>query len=134
MFDRYELTLNASGGDGSFIWNSGNTSVAVVMQNGLMKTLARGHTEISAAMAHNSHNRALVNVFILPASHLEIVEYILETEIGIPLYLHVALFAERVKLENTVTLTNSRIPFFHCNDLPLLVKVWSNNFKNSTLK
>ncbi|KAJ9594722.1 hypothetical protein L9F63_013996, partial [Diploptera punctata] len=133
-FLRFEVMLNASGGDGNFIWSSGNTSVAVVMQNGVMKTHALGHTEIIAAMTRNPHNKAVANVFVLPAVHLEIVEYMMETEIGSPLYIHVALFAERPKLENDVSSKNSRIPFFHCSDLPLLVEVWNNNFKNSSLK
>ncbi|KAJ9575650.1 hypothetical protein L9F63_007479, partial [Diploptera punctata] len=130
----FELTLKASGGDGNFIWSSGNTTVAVVMQNGLMKTYGLGHTEIFAAMTHNPHKKAVAKVFVLPAIHLEIVEYMLETEIGSPLYIHVALFAERPKLESTISSKNSMIPFFHCNDLPLLVEVWNSNFKNSSLK
>ncbi|PSN36073.1 hypothetical protein C0J52_06709 [Blattella germanica] len=131
---KYEVALNASGGDGSFIWSSGNNSVASVMQNGLLKTLMRGQTQITAAMTRNPHNRASINVFVLPASHLEIVEYVLEVELGVPLYLHVAVFAEKPDLEGQETSTKARIPYFHCNDLPLIVKVWNNNFENSSLK
>ncbi|KAJ4448520.1 hypothetical protein ANN_10538, partial [Periplaneta americana] len=127
----YEVGLNASGGDGSFIWSSHNTSVAVVTQTGLVKTHARGQTEISAAMARNHHNREVANVYILPASHLEIVEYVLEAEIGTPIFLHVAVFADR---PDSILSTRSRIPFSHCDDLPLVIKIWSDHFVNSSLK
>ncbi|XP_069681338.1 nuclear pore membrane glycoprotein 210 isoform X2 [Periplaneta americana] len=128
---KYEVGLNASGGDGSFIWSSHNTSVAVVTQTGLVKTHARGQTEISAAMARNHHNREVANVYILPASHLEIVEYVLEAEIGTPIFLHVAVFADR---PDSILSTRSRIPFSHCDDLPLVIKIWSDHFVNSSLK
>jgi nuclear pore complex protein Nup210 len=84
------VALKASGGDGNFIWSSNNTTVAVVTQTGSVKTQALGQAEISAAMTRNHYNRELASVYVLRASHLQIVEYMLEAEIGTPIYLHVA--------------------------------------------
>lgn len=131
LFYRHEVSLNASGGDGSFVWSSYNTSIAVVTQTGIVKTQAPGQTEISAAMTRNHHNRAVASVYVLPASHLQIVEYMLEAEIGSPIHLHVAVFADRPDGPHPA---NTRIPFTHCNDLPLTVKTWNDNFRNSSLK
>lgn len=125
------MALNASGGDGSFVWNSYNTSIAVVTQTGIVKTQTLGQVEISAAMTRNHHNREIATVHVLPASHLEIVEYMLEAEIGTPICLHVAVFADRPDMPHPA---NTRIPFTHCDDLPLIVKAWNDNFQNSSLK
>lgn len=125
------MALSASGGDGSFIWNSCNTSVAVVTQTGVVKTQTLGQVEISAAMTRNHHNREVATVHVLPVSHLEIVEYMLEAEIGTPIYLHVAVFADR---PDTPYPASTRIPFTRCDDLPLIVKIWNDNFHNSSLK
>lgn len=128
---KHEVSLYASGGDGSFVWSSYNTSIAVVTQTGIVKTQAPGQTEISAAMTRNHHNRAVASVYVLPASHLRIVEYMLEAEIGSPIHLHVAVFADQ---PDGPHLANTRIPFTHCSDLPLTVKTWNDNFQNSSLK
>jgi nuclear pore complex protein Nup210 len=131
LFYRHEVSLNASGGDGSFVWSSYNASVAVVTQTGVVKTQALGHTEVSAVMTRNHHNQAVASVYVLPASHLQIVEYMLEAELGSPIHLHVAVFADRPGGPHP---TNTRIPFTHCDDLPLTVKTWNDNFQNSSLK
>lgn len=130
-FYRLEVALNASGGDGSFTWKSYNTSVAMVTQTGIVKTQTLGQVKISAAMTRNLHNQDMATIHVLPASHLEIVEYMLEAEIGTAIYLHVALFAD---WPNTSHPANTRIPFTHCDDLPLIVKAWNDNFQNSSLK
>jgi len=106
-------------------------SVAMVTQTGIVRTQGLGHTEISAAMTRNHHNRGVSNVYVLPPSHLQIVEYMLEAEIGTPIYLHVAMFADRLDMSHPA---GTRIPFTHCDDLPLIVKVWNDNFQNTSLK
>jgi nuclear pore complex protein Nup210 len=131
LFYRHEVSLNASGGDGSFVWSSYNTSVAVVTQTGIVKTQALGQTEISAVMTRNRHNQAVASVYVFPASHLQIMEYMLEAEIGSPIHLHVAVFADRPDGPHP---TNTRIPFTRCDDLPLTVKTWNDNFQNASLK
>lgn len=100
-------------------------------QAGIVKTQTLGQVEISAAMTRNHHNREVATVHVLPASHLEIVEYMLEAEVGTPLYLHVAVFADQ---PDSPHCANTRIPFTHCDGLPLVVKAWNDNFENSSLK
>jgi nuclear pore complex protein Nup210 len=131
-FRRYEVAVKASGGDGNFIWSSYNTTVAVVTQTGSVRTQALGQAEISAAMTRNHYNRALASVYVLPASHLQIVEYLLEAEIGTPIYLHVAVFADRP--DGQLHSAKTRIPFAHCDDLPLIIKTSNDNFERSYLE
>ncbi|GFG29271.1 hypothetical protein Cfor_07948 [Coptotermes formosanus] len=129
---KYEVAVKASGGDGNFIWSSYNTTVAVVTQTGSVRTQALGQAEISAAMTRNHYNRALASVYVLPASHLQIVEYLLEAEIGTPIYLHVAVFADRP--DGQLHSAKTRIPFAHCDDLPLIIKTSNDNFERSYLE
>lgn len=53
MRARYELPLKVTGGDGSFSWSSSRSSVAIVTQRGVVKTLETGTTNITAAMTVN---------------------------------------------------------------------------------
>ena len=129
---RYEVSLKASGGDGNFIWSSYNTTVAVVTQTGSVKTQALGQAEISAAMTRNQYNRDLASVYVLRASHLQIVEYMLEAEIGTPIYLYVAVFADWP--DGQPRSAGARIAFTRCDDLPFVIKTSNDNFEHLSLK
>jgi len=69
---RYEVPLTCKGGDGAFIWSSGNTSVASVSGSGLVRTLSLGQSIITAVMLNNPHNHATASVTMLPPSRLTI--------------------------------------------------------------
>nr|CAD7195813.1 unnamed protein product [Timema douglasi] len=130
---RYEVKLKALGGDGSFLWSSSDTTVAMVTQSGLVKTHFYGSVKITASMTRNQHIRAVKLlpdglVIVLPPSHLEIIEYDIEAELGVPLFLHVAMYGDRLRQD-------ARVPFTQCKDIPLYVKDWNNHFNfNKTLK
>lgn len=61
---------------------------------------------------------------ILPPSHLEIVEYVNEAEVGATIFLHVALYADHVEPDGHVT----HIPFTKCQELPFKVKTVDTSF------
>lgn len=71
-YSRYEVPLTCKGGDGAFIWSSGNTSVATVSGAGLVRTLTLGQSTITAVMLNNPHNQATASVTVLPPSKLTI--------------------------------------------------------------
>lgn len=48
--------MEASGGDGDFIWSSEDPSTVAVSQHGLITSLNLGYSKIKAAMSRNSQN------------------------------------------------------------------------------
>lgn len=123
----------ATGGDGTFLWSSGSTQVATVTQSGLVKTFALGSAAISCNMARNHHNRELATVHVLPPRRLEIIEYVMEAEIGVPIHVHVALYADRPTTANKEKL--ALVPFTQCKDLPFAVEFSEQHFVyNKSLK
>lgn len=105
------------GGDGRFLWTSSDHSIGVVSQTGHVRTYSSGFFEVSAVMLRNHHNRQSAKFIILPPSRLEIVEFLMESEIGQPVYLHIALYAEQEKDGQTI-----QLPFTKCQDLPFQIK------------
>lgn len=61
---------------------------------------------------------------ILPPSRLEIVEYVMEAEVGSPIYLNIALYGARPSAGGLIT----QVPFTKCKELPFKVKSTDNNF------
>ncbi|RZC37684.1 nuclear pore membrane glycoprotein 210, partial [Asbolus verrucosus] len=123
---KYEVDLLAKGGDGRFLWASTDHSVGLVTQTGHVRTLTEGFFDVSASMTRNHHNRQFAKFSILPPVTLEIVEFIMEAEIGQPIFLHVALYAQKpTPGENG---TETFIPFTQCQDLPFQVKQSDNKF------
>ncbi|RZF35031.1 hypothetical protein LSTR_LSTR009623 [Laodelphax striatellus] len=118
-----ETKLRASGGDGTYIWNSANQSVAIVTQTGVVKAVNLGETDVFVAMSRNHHNRESSRVYVLPPSHIEIVEYMLEAEVDAPIFIHVAMYAERLVFGK-----KTRVPFTNCQEVPFKVKLWEENF------
>jgi nuclear pore complex protein Nup210 len=122
---KYEIDLVAKGGDGRFLWSSTDHSVGLVTQTGHVRTLTEGYFSVSAAMTRNHHNRQFAKFSILPPVRLEIVEFVMEAEIFVPIYLHLALYALKVSNDNA---TQTFIPFTQCQDLPFQVKQSDNKF------
>lgn len=122
---KYEVALVAKGGDGRFLWSSSDHSIGVVSQTGFVRTFTHGFFSVSVAMTRNHHNRQYAKFSILPPARLEIVEFIMESEIFQPIYLHVALYALKISGDNA---TQTFIPFTLCQDLPFVVKQTDNKF------
>ncbi|CAG9763709.1 unnamed protein product [Ceutorhynchus assimilis] len=124
---KYDIDLIARGGDGRFLWTSSDNSIGVVSQSGHVRTHSNGFFEVSAIMMRNHHNRRSAKFVILPPSRLEIVEFVMEAEVGSPVYLHIALYAEDVRPDGTVTL----VPFTRCQELPFQVRQSDVKFKQN---
>ena len=75
----------------------------------------------------NHHNRQSAKFIVIPPSRLEIVEFVMEAEIGKPIYLHVALYAEETGLDGKTTM----VPFTRCQELPFQVKQSDVKFKQN---
>lgn len=78
-------------------------------------------------MLRNHHNRETAKFMILPPSKLEIVEFVMESELGSPIYLHVALYAEKIDKEGQAI----QIPYTHCQDLPFQIRQSDPKFKHN---
>ncbi|XP_060536617.1 nuclear pore membrane glycoprotein 210 [Cylas formicarius] len=124
---KYDIDLVAKGGDGRFLWSSSDNSVGIVSQSGHVRTLSNGFFEVSAVMMRNHDNRQSAKVIILPPSRLEIVEFVMEAEVGSPVYLHIALYAE-TSLPDGKTIM---VPFTRCQELPFQVKQSDVKFKHN---
>ncbi|CAH0550671.1 unnamed protein product [Brassicogethes aeneus] len=124
---KYDIDLVVKGGDGRFIWTSSDHSVGVVSQTGHVRTHSNGFFEVSAAMLRNHHNRETAKVIILPPSKLEIVEFVMEAEIGSPVYLHVALYAEKIDQYGKAI----QIPYTQCQELPFKIRQSDAKFEHN---
>ncbi|KAJ8985935.1 hypothetical protein NQ317_010692 [Molorchus minor] len=123
---KYDIDLVARGGDGRFLWVSNDHSIGLVSQTGHVRTHSNGYFEVSAVMLRNHYNRAFAKFIILPPSRLEIVEFVMENEIGAPVYLHIALYAEQEKDGMTI-----QLPFTKCQDLPFHIKQSDLKFRHN---
>ncbi|XP_057657575.1 nuclear pore membrane glycoprotein 210 [Diorhabda carinulata] len=121
---KYEISLTAKGGDGKFMWISTDNSLGMVSQSGHVRTQSNGFFEVAAVMLRNHHNRANAKFLILPPSRLEIVEFVMEAEIGSPVYLHIALYAEQEKDGRII-----HLPFSRCQELPFQIKMSDAKFR-----
>ncbi|KAL1512846.1 hypothetical protein ABEB36_002363 [Hypothenemus hampei] len=124
---KYDIDLIAKGGDGRFLWSSSDNSIGIVSQSGHVRTHNNGFFEVSAVMMRNHHNRKSAKFVILPPSRLEIVEFVMEAEVGSPVYLHIALYVEDVRPDGTTSL----VPFTRCQELPFQVRQSDVKFKHN---
>ncbi|XP_031847094.2 nucleoporin 210 [Nomia melanderi] len=120
---RYDIVLKASGGDGSYVWSSRHPSIVTVSQNGGIRILAAGVTEISVAMTRNQYNKGTAKVYVLPPSKLKVVEYSMEAAVGEPIYLHIALYGKLINETDS-----KEIPFSDCRDITFETYIPDGNF------
>ncbi|XP_014209952.1 nuclear pore membrane glycoprotein 210 [Copidosoma floridanum] len=120
---RYDVALKASGGDGSYQWNSRQPSIVTVSQNGALKILQKGTADITVSLIHNVHNRDSAKVHVLEPSKLQIVQYHMEAAVGEVIHLHIALFGQMHDGSNV-----RLIPFNDCQDLSFEVDIPDGNF------
>lgn len=62
--------------------------------------------------------------YIIPPSSLEIIEFVMEAEIGTPIFLNIGVFAERPSPGGKKT----KVPFSKCKELPFAIKSSDANF------
>lgn len=120
---RSDVALKASGGDGSFVWNSRQPSVATVSQSGVIKALQKGSADVTVSMARNPYNRDISRIYILAPTKLEIIQYNMEAAIGEPIFLHIALYGELMDGSEV-----RDIPFNDCKDMPFEIYIPDGNF------
>lgn len=123
---RFEVPLTVKGGDGRYLWVSTDNSIGMVSQTGVVRTLTSGFFEVAALMLRNHNNRASAKFIIIPPTRLEIVEFVMEAEIGTPVYLHIALYAEQERNGQTINL-----PFTRCQELPFQIKMTDQKFRQN---
>ena len=120
---RYDVALKASGGDGSYNWNSRQPAIVSVSQNGALKILQKGTADVTVSLVRNVHNRDTAKVHVLVPSKLEIIQYNMEAAVGEFIYLHIALYGE-LHDGSEVRL----VPFNDCQDLSFDVDIPDGNF------
>ncbi|KAL6266889.1 hypothetical protein P5V15_003716 [Pogonomyrmex californicus] len=120
---RFDIMLKASGGDGSYVWSSRQPSILSVSQNGGIRIISAGTTEIVVAMARNQHNKDTTKIHVLPPVKLKIIEYNMEAAVGEPIHLHVALYGILINGSDT-----KEIPFNDCKDIDFEVHIQDVNF------
>ncbi|XP_045469275.1 nuclear pore membrane glycoprotein 210 isoform X1 [Harmonia axyridis] len=125
---KFDIDLVAKGGDGKYLWSTSDHTRGVVSQHGHVRTLGDGSFEISAAMMRNHHNRETVKFGILRPAKLEIIEHDMEVEVGYPIHIHIALYADKplTELERGVY-----IPFTRCQELPFKLKLSNDRFRQN---
>ncbi|XP_044576324.1 nuclear pore membrane glycoprotein 210 [Cotesia glomerata] len=125
---RLDVPLKASGGDGTYVWNSRQPSIATVSQNGVVRILNQGTTDVIVSMARNQFNNDRAKVYVMLPTRLEIIQYSIDAATGEPIHLYVALYG---KLNNTPEA--KEMPFTDCRDTLFEIYISDNNFvRNST--
>lgn len=117
------MTLKATGGDGTYSWNSRQTSIVTVSQNGVIKTSKAGSADITVSMTQNQYNRDLAKVHVLPPTKLEISQYNMEAAVGERVNLHIALFGKMTEDANF-----KETAFTDCRNLNFDVYIHGGNF------
>ncbi|XP_076658304.1 nucleoporin 210 [Halictus rubicundus] len=126
---RYDIVLKASGGDGSYVWSSRHPSIVTVSQNGGIRILAAGTTDISVAMTRNQYNKDTAKVYVLSPSKLKVVEYNMEAAVGELIYLHIALYGKLINETDS-----KEIPFSDCGDINFETYIPDGNFRQNGSK
>ncbi|CAL7946385.1 unnamed protein product [Xylocopa violacea] len=126
---RYDIVLKANGGDGSYVWSSKHPSIATISQNGGMRILSAGATEISVAMTRNQYNKDIARVYVLAPTKLKVIEYSMEAAIGEPIYLHIALYGKLINGTDS-----KEIPFNDCRDINFETYIPDGNFVQNDSK
>lgn len=124
---RFDIALKAIGGDGKYVWNSRQPSIVTVSQNGVVRILNQGSTDVVVSMSRNPHNKDRARVHVLLPSRLEIVRYNIDAAIGEPIDLHVALYGKIGEAPDS-----KEIPFNDCREIPFEVYIPDGNFVQNT--
>ncbi|XP_043283019.1 nuclear pore membrane glycoprotein 210 [Venturia canescens] len=124
---RFDIALKASGGDGKYVWDSRQPSIVTVSQNGVVRILNEGSTEVVVSMSRNPYNNDRARVHVLLPSRLEIIQYNMDAAIGEPIDLHVALYGKIGEAPDS-----KEIPFNDCREIPFEIYIPDGNFVQNT--
>lgn len=102
----YEYQLEATGGSGTYYWQSRNTSVATINSQGLLKRTASrlGQTVVLVTDTRNIDIQARALVYVLEPVDLSLQACPVETQVGKRLYLNIQMNT----YVNTADLTQSQ--------------------------
>lgn len=123
IMPKYELKWNPSGGNGNYVWSSSNTSVVTVSQVATGRSEWWGSSNVTVSTTVNPHMSNVARVHILPPTRMEIVEHIVEAEIGTAIQVPLAFYTIR---PNDVNRTE--VPYSSCLQLPIQVAIEDSNF------
>ncbi len=91
----YEVKLSATGGSGTYYWQTLNSTIANVNSYGLIRTTATqvGQTSVTVTDTRNIDIHSKAMIYVLDAIDLQIHSCPVETELGTRLYLNVRMHA-----------------------------------------
>jgi nuclear pore complex protein Nup210 len=114
----YEYKLIASGGSGSYHWQSRNTTIISVNNQGLVRTTATkiGRTNIIVTDTRNIDIESNSTVYVSEPVDLKLQACPVETQLGTKLYLNVQMNAQLDSSSNLV-------PISDCSRLPIEVTI-----------
>uniref|UniRef100_A0AC34EZZ4 Uncharacterized protein n=1 Tax=Panagrolaimus sp. ES5 TaxID=591445 RepID=A0AC34EZZ4_9BILA len=142
----YTYQLRATGGTGSYSWQSNNPRVGIVDENrGKITTGEIGETIIRVEDVYNSQHFALVHVYVLEPAELHFGESHVEAELEKELTLNVLLHGLDPKTQKLMPFTDCRhIPFNvgvddvtifrHLRDVPSEIPKYGRGCATVTLK
>ena len=110
----YEYKLLATGGSGSYYWQSRNTTVANVNAQGIVRTTATriGVTDICVTDTRNIDIQAKSLVYVLEPIDVQIQPCPVETQVGTQLYLNIRMNAYLNENKNLIHINDcSRLQF-----------------------
>ncbi|XP_060653588.1 nuclear pore membrane glycoprotein 210 [Drosophila nasuta] len=122
-----KFQFNAAGGDGNYVWFSGNPQILQIDGQGLATTEIRdvrlpgssqeffdsgidlaAHTTVRVALAKNQKISRQAQIYFLPPQRLQIKQYNFETALRDYVHLHVAVYAH---------VNGTYVPYSKCDNL-----------------
>ncbi|XP_014258983.1 nuclear pore membrane glycoprotein 210 [Cimex lectularius] len=122
---RLKVSYVASGGDGVYTWKTGASSVATVLENGVVETRGIGTTCVTVSMTVDPTKFTQAKLYVVEPIAMEIIPYINEVVVGSPVYIHISLSGH---YEGTLT------PLDYCDHFAYKVEVADNFYYDNSLK
>ncbi|KAK9511181.1 hypothetical protein O3M35_005792 [Rhynocoris fuscipes] len=115
----YSQMLEASGGDGSYTWDTDNSSVAVVSEQGSVMPTGPGRTQINVYMKSHTFGNAIADVIVIEPSNLELIRPLTQVEVDEFAYIYIVVTGLFIFNNGTV----KRFAFSNCEHMQFTVKI-----------
>uniref|UniRef100_T1H9E2 BIG2 domain-containing protein n=1 Tax=Rhodnius prolixus TaxID=13249 RepID=T1H9E2_RHOPR len=125
----YSTTLKASGGDGTYTWQTEETSVAIVNDEGTVVPTGLGSTGIHVYMKSHTYGWASADVIVIEPSNLELVRPLTQVEVGEMAEVYIIVTGLHIFPNGTA----KKFAFSNCQHMQFNIKIDTGFTHDSTI-